>query len=185
MSDYPRIADADAPAQPFRIDPMVPTRGVDEVDEPTPTSTPHVDQPPASTVDQPRGKRQKRPSTGNRSKPTNAPRFNGNAGVNVFRDLMQASDAEGIPSPAVCVWFALWTYAHDDGTATVSNTTLANVTHMSRRHVVNMVKVLAERGLLTVLKRGSSQSHTPNMYRLNATPTPPETAVAGERGSLG
>lgn len=129
---------------------------------------------PSSSDDQPRQttarKRARKPTTGNRAAPTNAPRFNGTAGINVMAATTARTSADTLPPLAAFTWWALWRRADDHGRVTASVSTLADDTNMSEKTVKRMTSKLKAAGLLTLEKRGSSTTHRPNLYRLHAVP---------------
>jgi hypothetical protein len=152
----PRLAADDPFADPFYVAPAdeAEDEPEDEADTPAPT----------------RPRRRANPATGNRRNPTNAPRFNGPAGINVFAATVATLAPKVLPPSAVSTWFALWRRADDHGRAHASVPALAAETNLSQKTVKRSTKRLAELGFLELIKRGSSVTHIPNLYRLHAMP---------------
>ena len=168
---FPRLAADDPFADPSYVAPIDDDGDDDDEAPPAPE---HADapaaSPPSNATGRTRGRRRERPATGNRAKPTNAPRFNGPAGINAFRATCRELAGDPRMSAAAAhVWRVIWTYADDHGRASVSITTVAADAVIDRRTVTRATSKLADLGLLTTLKRGASATHRPNLYRLSAT----------------
>ena len=125
--------------------------------------------PPAPAT-KPARARARRPVVRGSADPTNAPRWNGAAGCNAMSATVERTPAATLPPMAVLAWWELWRRADDHGRVTASINAIAARTNMSRASVKRATAALAAAGMLTRVERGSSKTHKPNLYHLDAVP---------------
>jgi hypothetical protein len=150
---------------------MTPQRSGNPFDDPFYVPPGDVAEDEAETPPPTRPRRRAAPATGNRARPTNAPRFNGPAGINVFDATCDTLDFNALPKTCRAVWRAAWSGADDSGRVAIGHNKLARRAGLGRRSTIDAVKLLGNLGMMLLLKKGSNLTHDANVYRLRAEPT--------------